>query len=575
MKWKKKKTPESKVQKRRIPLFSSIRFRIMSTIGIAVFIAVAAVLIVVTVPVRGELDAVNTEYLYNQTFLYGQKLETAVNLTQFRTDIRKVPFRLKVFLEGARLERCKSSYCFLVREDGIVLLHPDLTQVGRQVSISEIKTIAEGTANGNIPEPDIITYEENGVDKIASYYASNKGFVLVIAVDRADFFHTINRMTMIAIFTAILIFAMMLAFGLYQSLRITKPIETVSDVVDRIGSLDFTEDARADKLSRRKDETGAIAHAVSQMRKKLTIIIEEIKSQSEILYRTSNELNENAMTTNQNVSHIETAVGEIATGANETIRVNQDVGIIGDMIVETGTQVAGLSETATEMQQASEQAFSSLTELIQINEQTANSIDRIYEQTNQTYHAAERIAEAAGLIASIASQTNLLSLNANIEAARAGEAGRGFAIVATEVQKLAEESAASAKSIDAIIQELVANSTKAVEIMDEVRVVIEKQNEVVNQTETAFERVQNGINGSLLRAESIRTQSNQLDEARINITSTVESLSEIASENATRSQDTSGAMSEILSALGTMSDGIESLHEVTTALENSVKEINI
>ena len=120
-----------------------------------------------------------------------------------------------------------------------------------------------------------------------------------------------------------------------------------------------------------------------------------------------------------------------------------------------------------------------------------------------------------------------------------------------------------------------ANSTKAVEIMDEVRVVIEKQNEVVNQTETAFERVQNGINGSLLRAESIRTQSNQLDEARINITSTVESLSEIASENATRSQDTSGAMSEILSALGTMSDGIESLHEVTTALENSVKEINI
>ena len=389
MKWKKKKTPESKVQKRRIPLFSSIRFRIMSTIGIAVFIAVAAVLIVVTVPVRGELDAVNTEYLYNQTFLYGQKLETAVNLTQFRTDIRKVPFRLKVFLEGARLERCKSSYCFLVREDGIVLLHPDLTQVGRQVSISEIKTIAEGTANGNIPEPDIITYEENGVDKIASYYASNKGFVLVIAVDRADFFHTINRMTMIAIFTAILIFAMMLAFGLYQSLRITKPIETVSDVVDRIGSLDFTEDARADKLSS-----------------------EEIKSQSEILYRTSNELNENAMTTNQNVSHIETAVGEIATGANETMRVNQDVGIIGDMIVETGTQVAGLSETATEMQQASEQAFSSLTELIQINEQTANSIDRIYEQTNQTYHAAERIAEAAGLIASIASQTNLLSLNA-------------------------------------------------------------------------------------------------------------------------------------------------------------------
>ena len=94
----------------RVPLLSSIRFRVMFTVGIAVFIAVTAVLLVVTLPVRSELNAVNSEYLYMTTVLYGQKLETAVNLTKRTNDIRQAPDRLASFLQNARLERCESSY---------------------------------------------------------------------------------------------------------------------------------------------------------------------------------------------------------------------------------------------------------------------------------------------------------------------------------------------------------------------------------------------------------------------------------------------------------------------------------
>ena len=560
---------------KRVPMLSSIRFRIMSAIGIAVFIAVLSVLLVVTIPVRGELDSVNTDYLYNQTLLYGQKLETAVNLTQYHTDIRKVPFRLASFLQGARLERCESSHCFLVRDDGIVLLHPDPTRVGRQVTIDEIKSVVQQTGSGQIPEPGIVTYEEDGIDKIASYYASSKGFVLVIAVDRADFFATINRMTTIAVLTGVIIFSIMLAYGLYQSLRITRPIETVSDVVDRIGALDFTDDPRADQLADRKDETGVIAASVKHMRQKLVTIIEEIKKQSDVLYQTSNELSGNARDTNENVSQMESAVGEIATGANETMRVNEDVTVIGEMILDTGAQVSVLSETANGMRQSSEEAFRTLSELVQTNERTAVAIERIYEQTNETYQAAEKIQEAAGLIAEIASQTNLLSLNANIEAARAGEAGRGFAIVATEVQKLAEESSASAKNIDAIIHDLVDNSTRAVEIMNDVREVIQQQSEVVEQTEEAFRNMRKGIDGSIVSAESIRERAEKLDVARVSITDTVDSLSEIASRNARESQESTESMSQIIDALKVMTEGINGLNEIAGILEGSVSEIQI
>ncbi|MBR1391608.1 MAG: methyl-accepting chemotaxis protein [Lachnospiraceae bacterium] len=558
-----------------VPLFSSIRFRIMFTIGIAVFIAVLSVLLVVTIPVRKELDAVNTDYLYNQTLLYGQKLETAVNLTQYHTDISKVPFRLEAFLQGAKLERCESSYCFLVREDGIVLMHPDHTKVGRQIKIDVIGNIAQQTQSDQIPEPGIVTYQEDGVEKIASYYASSKGFVLVIAVDRADFFSTINRRTTIAILTGIAIFAVMLAFGWYQALRITRPIETVSDVVDRIGALDFTADPRADELARRKDETGVIANSVKNMRQKLVKIIEEIKNQSTLLYGTSSELFESAKDTRESASHIDSAVKEIATGASETQRANHDVGVIGEMIVDTGVQVSGLMETANMMRQTSEKAFETLTELVRINEQTSASIDRIYEQTNETNLAAEKIKEVAALIEDLASETNLLSLNARIEAATAGEQGKGFAVVAEGVQKLADASSASAQNITIIIQDLVTNSTKAVEIMDEVREVMQKQSAMVEQTEEAFRIVRGGIDGSLSNAANIRQQANRLDSAREGIINTVGSLSSIASQNAENSQETSDTLSNILRDLQVMADGIDRLNGIAETLETNVQEIRI
>ena len=568
-------TDKADNKQRKIPVLSSIRFRIMSTIGIAVFIAVISILLVVTIPVRSELDSVNTNYLYMTTVLYGQKLETVVNLTKNDIDIRKVPSRLEAFLKEARLENCDSSYCFLVREDGIVILHPDLSKVGRKVSIGELQNVIGQMGSGNPPEPGIINYTENGVDKIAAYYASSKGFVLAICSDREDFLASINSTTKMAILAGLVIFGIMLLFGLYQALRITKPIETVSEVVDRIGSLDFRADERTENLAKRKDETGIIAASVENMQERLSKIITEIKKQSSLLYQSAGELWGNARETNETASQIDSAVKEIATGASETKRANEEVGVIGEMIVDTGAQVSSLSETAGRMSETSEEAFKILTELVQINTQTSEAIDRIYEQTNETNQAAEKIKEATTIIAGIASQTNLLSLNARIEASRAGEAGKGFAVVASGVQELAEQSSASVESIDAIVEDLVQNSSKAVEVMDEVRDIMQRQSVMVEQTADAFRSVREGIDGSLDNADNIRSHTDQLEKARISIINTVGSLSSIASQNAESSQETSNTLTGILSALAIMTEGIDGLNMIAKALDDNISEIII
>lgn len=569
---------ENKVKSSRaVPMHASIRFRVMSTVGIAVFIAVTAILLVVTIPVRKELLSVNSDYLYMTAQMYGQRMETAVNLTQYDIDIRKVPFRLESFLQNAKMADCESSYCYLVRSDGITLYHPNHDKIGRTAEVEAIKNIATSLGSGNAS--DIVEYNIDGQDEIAAYYASSKGFVLVVAVEKADFLATLNKMTMIAIITGVVIFVVMLSFGLYQALRITKPIETVAEVVDQIGDLDFTGDERTGALLTRKDETGVIAESVEEMREKLVGIVQKIQSQSTILYNTSQDLYQSARDTNDDASHIEQAVGDIATGASsqadETQKANVDVGVIGEMIIDTSNQVSELTETANNMRNTSEEAFNILEDLSEINKSTFDSIERIYEQTNETNEAAQKIKEVTQLIADIASETNLLSLNASIEAARAGEAGKGFAVVASEISKLAAESSESAKSIDLIIQELVANSSKAVEIMDEVMEVMQQQSKLVEDTEHAFRIVQDGIDTSLESAEQIRQRADRLNVARENIVNTVISLSAIAEENAASSQETSDTMTNIINQLKSVADGSDKLNDIAKILDESINEIHI
>ena len=142
------------------------------------------------------------------------------------------------------------------------------------------------------------------------------------------------------------------------------------------------------------------------------------------------------------VEQVDRAVGDIATGATsqaqETQNATENVIAMGNMIEDTNAEAERLNGNAQQMKDSSDQAMQILKELNEINDRTKQSIEEVYTQTNITNESVQKIKEATVLIASIAEETNLLSLNASIEAARAGEQGKGFAVVASQIQKLAE-----------------------------------------------------------------------------------------------------------------------------------------
>ena len=359
-----------------------------------------------------------------------------------------------------------------------------------------------------------------------------------------------------------------------MSKRIAYGVKTLGELAD--GNLKVEVDA---KILKSKDETGDIVRAIHNLKEKLVGVVTDIVKKSDEVKESSDVLGDATAETTIAVEQVEKAVNEIADGAtsqaNDTQKATENVIYMGNIIDETSEQIVKLHENANDMEKQGNEATNILRDLNTVNEKAKDSIEVIVKQTSITNESVQRISEAVRLITAIAEETNLLSLNASIEAARAGEQGRGFAVVAGQIQKLAEQSNESALQIEAIVSELMAASLKEVEIMDEVKVIMGQQNEMVEKTEKVVTDVIEGISKSRSDIEVISEATKRLDEARGTVIDVVQNLSAIAQENAASTEETSASATEVNATIQEMSGNASHLRNIAVELEQSVKVFNL
>lgn len=327
----------------------------------------------------------------------------------------------------------------------------------------------------------------------------------------------------------------------------------------------------SERLVKRHDEIGQIGRCIKKLQDKLVTVVTDIKGQCTVMEDSAELLKNRTGETVENISQVEKAIGDVATGAGnqaeETQRATENVVTIGNMISENLQDSEALTMNATNMQNAGKAAMETFRTLNETNQKTMESIQTIYEQTNTTNASAQKIQEATNLITSIAEETNLLALNASIEAARAGEHGRGFAVVASQIQKLAEQSNASAGQITDIVDSLLKDSAEAVETMQAVKDVVQTQDRDMKETNAKLSEVLKGIEDSFAMVNKVTEQTEQMDEARANVIDIVQSLSAISQENAASSEET-------LASITVVNDVVQEISKQFVGLKTVSDEIN-
>ncbi|MBO4997692.1 MAG: methyl-accepting chemotaxis protein [Lachnospira sp.] len=552
----------------------SIKSKVLLIIMIPVLLTGLLMMANYSPNVKSNIREINKNYLKDLSIAYGELIEEEM-LRSGEEQALGIDF-LNANIADVGLSGVESSYGYVVSPDGTMLYHPTPEKIGEPVENEVVKGVVADIKAGKKVKNDVVEYEFKGAMKYAAVYVDEGAkFILVVSCDEDELFSpvvSINVRGALGVIFALII-SMIIAF-ICSSLIIVKPLKSIEDVVIKVSDMDFTQNEEAGRLKDRKDEIGMMARAMSSLRRNLVDVVNGIKEHSDNLIASAATLHTGAVDTNTTMDQVEAAVDDIAQGAtsqaDETQKATENVIVMGNMVQETSAKVDELIASSVKVKEANENAMDILAELRRINQKTDEYIDMITKQTDITNQSALKIGDATRVIAEIAEETNLLSLNASIEAARAGEQGKGFAVVASEIQKLAEQSTESVKEIDAVINTLLADSERAVETMGQVRSIIEEQNEKMSHTDKAFEQIKEGVDLSVAGMDVIASRTKELDEARVNVVDVVSSLTAIAEQNAAATEETSAAVVEVASIVTGIAEQAQALDEIAKEMDEKM-----
>ena len=324
----------------------------------------------------------------------------------------------------------------------------------------------------------------------------------------------------------------------------------------------------------RNDEIGLLADGAQTLSEKLGEVIRSTMEMSEELKRSGSELSESASQASAASGQVSQAVDDISKGAvNQAESVETAAGNtqdIGKDIEDVSENVQQLNSYANEMKTSCEAAMEALNKLIAQSSEVQSSVRDIGATIDSTNESAKEISKFSEAITEIASQTNLLSLNASIEAARAGDAGKGFAVVATEIGQLAVQSSNSAEEIKKIVEKLVADSEQSVEVMQRLNASFEQQETQLDDTKVNMQSMAENVDNISESTDNIAAHIDKLNSAKDKLVEIISDLSAISEENAASSEETNASMQELNATFAIITESAGKLQELATNMSDTI-----
>jgi methyl-accepting chemotaxis protein len=354
-------------------------------------------------------------------------------------------------------------------------------------------------------------------------------WALMLGTEKKVIMADINAMITYAILTAVAALVVMTVIVFFVAGRIAKPIVhvalTLKDISEGEGDLTKTVDIFS------KDEIGDLARYFNETLGKIRNLIMIIKNQSVSLFNIGNELagnmSQTAAAINQITANIQNIKGRAlnqsasVTETNATMeQITVNIDKLNEHVERQGSSVARSSSAIEEMLANIQSVTQTLVknsdnvkDLIDASEAGRSGLQEVAEDIQEIARESEGLMEINAVMENIASQTNLLSMNAAIEAAHAGEAGKGFAVVADEIRKLAESSGEQSKTISTVLKKIKDSIDKINKSTDNVLNKFEAIDEGVRIVSDQEENIRNAMEEQSVGSKQILEAIGQLNEA--------------------------------------------------------------
>jgi methyl-accepting chemotaxis protein len=367
-------------------------------------------------------------------------------------------------------------------------------------------------------------------------------WALMLGTERTVILQEINAMIFYSVIVALAAIAVMFVIVFFAAGKIAKPIAnvalTLKDISEGEGDLTKTVDIHS------KDEIGDLARYFNATLEKIKNLVVTIKNRSVSLFEIGNDLasnmTETAAAINQITANIQSIKGRIisqsasVTETNATmeqITVNIDklsdhVNLQGESVARSSSAIEEMLANIQSVTQTLVKNAGNVKDLTEASEVGRTGLQDVAADIQEIARESEGLLEINAVMQNIASQTNLLSMNAAIEAAHAGEAGKGFAVVADEIRKLAENSGEQSKTISTVLKK----------IKDSIDKITRSTESVLNK----FEAIDNGVRTVSAQEENIR---DAMEEQGVGSKQILEAISNL-NEATQRVKDSSLEMHE-------------------------------
>lgn len=430
--------------------------------------------------------------------------------------------------------------------------------------------------NESLALDNLLTTGKDFNEMIESYQAlAEESENIIIEKEKNSLSSGKNSMLTSFIIT-VSVFFLGVIISIYISATISRPLMAVRDRMNIVATGDLTGEKLETNL---KDEIGQVINATNTMITttrellgSITLVSDTVSAQGEDLTHSTNEVKTGS-------EQIAITMEELATGSESQANNTNDLSsIMGSFVIK----VDDTNENSDHIQHSSTEVLEMTDEGSKLMEESSNQmamIDQIVHDAVQDVEGldthAQEISELVSVIQGIAEQTNLLALNAAIEAARAGEHGKGFAVVADEVRKLAEQSSISVANITEIVNRIQSESSHVSTALKSGYEDVEKGTAQIVTSGETFNQINTAITNMVDRIHLVSNNLTEIATDSRNMSTAIEEIAAISEESAAGIEETSASSEEASGSMDEVSDKFNELVALSEEMNQLISRFKL